>query len=324
MLLISIPDELALPYLLELRDLSPAMRSLCADAWQQLADGDLAGALSVTDRSLALTTSRADRYGSAIALLVRAEAFRLGQRWENSLDAIRRALQWLEVRIAPVARYNEAVAVYLEGTIHLTLRARQKVVETFAYARDLLRDSERHWIFEQATGRATDCRRVAQWMSQLLVFADGDVPDEPTWILPVYELIGGALVQMDVLAVQPYQAIIPSEIMGTYLPSRFIPVQIDAVPFLSLNPSRRYVAVRIPEDGYALFQANYGDLLIVELTGSLAADQGLTLTDDRPFTRSPDGRVVYRSVASGHSSPGGLNRGVVGIPRVIVREAREL
>jgi hypothetical protein len=161
-------------------------------------------------------------------------------------------------------------------------------------------------------------------MTQLLPFADGDLLEEPTWILPVYELVSGAAVRADVLAVQPYQAIIPSEIIGTYLPSRFVPVQIDAVPFLSLNPSRRYVAVRIPEDGYALGQARRGDVLIVELTGSLASDAGLTLTDDRPFTRSPDGRVAYRSAASVLPGTGVLGPGVVGIPRVLVREATEL
>lgn len=61
---------------------------------------------------------------------------------------------------SPVARYDEGVAVYLEGVVHYVLRAEEKVAVTFAYAQGGLADSEHHWGFEHNDGRAVDCQDI--------------------------------------------------------------------------------------------------------------------------------------------------------------------
>jgi len=62
-----------------------------------------------------------DRYAGALAIVLRAEALGRVARREESLDAIRRALHRLELRVSLVARYNEGVAVYLAGVVHYVL-----------------------------------------------------------------------------------------------------------------------------------------------------------------------------------------------------------
>jgi hypothetical protein len=324
---VSLPEELALPHLLELGDydLSTVYRDLFLQVLTRLRQGQLHTALALSEQAYASIKGDRDRYGQSLALVLRAEVLRRLQRWEESLDAIRGALRWLELRGSPVACYNEAVAVYLEGIIHCTLRADEKVLETFAYAQEALVDRERYWGFEHHDMRVADCRNVIRWMSGLLDLLHTTRSDEPVMILPVYEFVNTLLIRTDVVAFEPYQVMVPAQVLAPYLPDYLHPVQLDTLSVLNLRPQTTYIGVRIPEDGYMVRQGCKGDLLIVEATTPRpaeamtpqSAEGTLMLTSDKPFIRRRDGRVEFRPALPGVPQS---TRGWVGIPRLLIRE----
>lgn len=318
---ISVPYELALPYLLEMRDVPVPVRDLFAQSISQIDLGLLDEALKTTEQAHAVTTRRRDRYGEVLALLLRADVLRRRQCWEDSLEAIRQALYWLELRVSPEAHYNEAVAVYLEGLVHWTLGADTRVLETFAYAQEAFVESERYWTYEQHEARAADCRDVVRWMSQILQLQDSLPPDEPSMILPVYEVVHTTRVRTDVYAVRPFPVEMPTDVLSSFLPPDISPVGPDGPPLAWLDLCADYVAVRIVQDGSVFSSARRGDLLIVEVTGVQPATGEIALRSERSFVRRTDGRVEFRSVrcqvpdASVFST-----RGLSGVPRWLIRE----
>lgn len=320
---VSLPEELALPHLLEIRDydISTVHRGLLLQVVAHLREGQLETALDLSEQAYVATKEGRDRYGQSLVLVLQAELFRRLQRWENSLDAIRGALRWLELQGTPVARYNEAMAVYLEGIIHCTLRADEKVLETFAYAQEALVESERHWGFEQHDVRVADCRNVIRWMTGLLDLLPTIRTDVTTLILPVYEFVNMTLIRTGVITLEPHQALVPSQVIAPYLPDHLIPVRLDTLSVLDIRPQTTYIAVRIPEDATVLSTGQKGDLLIVEAATPQPSEGALTLTADKPFVRRRDGRIEFRPALRGAPQS---TRGWVGIPRILIRDREDL
>ena len=89
---ISLPDELALSHLLDLRDVAQPLRDALAELPRQLGEGSPDRALAAAGRAFGLAKGERHRYGQALALLYQAEAYRCLERWEDGLDAIRTAL----------------------------------------------------------------------------------------------------------------------------------------------------------------------------------------------------------------------------------------
>lgn len=321
---IALSSELTIPHLLEWQDAQPVLRDHFAQLLLRLAQGDLMGSLELASQAYGVARQGLDRYGEALALVFRAEICRRLERWEDSLDAIRNALNWLELRVAPVAHYHEAIAVYLEGIVHFVLRSDAKVVETFTYSQSVLAESERHWGFEQNVGRVDDCRNVIRWMSQILEIQSALEPGDAVVILPVYELVNRTLVRTEAVALHSFQVTLPVEVVARYLPAGYRALQLDALSFLYVQSQAEYLAVRIPEDGAVLSQGRKGDLLVIEITAASHTDAGLVLTSDKPFFRRVDGRVEFRAVSRGSSRQAGFaTTGQVGIPRILVREGDE-
>ncbi len=318
---ISLPKDLALPHLLDLQTVPLPL----GDRFRQLLVYLDGGAYDVTlvqaEQAFTLAKRKFDRYGQALALLYEAEALRCLMRWEESLDCIRNALRWLELQVAPVARYNEAIAVYQEGLIHFSLKATERVVETFTYAQYVLDESQRHWGREENPGRVSDCRNAARWMAKLLEVQESLAPGEVVAVLPVYEFVSHVPIRTDAVAIKTTWVGVPGEILARYLPPTIVALQLGEIPFPYLRPLGPYVAIRIPEAGTLWSQGRTGDLLIVEVTGSSSAADELVLTADRPFVRRSDGRVEFRSYsqdASGAQWSSG--QGLIGIPRILLRE----
>ncbi|MGC9346891.1 MAG: hypothetical protein ACP5JG_02030 [Anaerolineae bacterium] len=317
---ISLPEELALPHLLELQDTQLYLRDAFSQILTLLRTAHFESALRLSERAYTLAYRKRDRAAQPLALLLRAGVcWRLG-RWEDALDAIRHALGYLELQVSPTAHYNEALAVYAEGLLHWVLRADEKVVETFAYAHQGLVESERYWGFEQNAGRVAACRDVIRWMSSLLDALDPLDSSEVTVILPVYEFVNGRWIRTDIKRVGPYQVAIPAEVVARYLPSTYVPIQLDTLLFFPLNPSSIYIAVRIPADSQMLSQGRRGDLLVVETVVPRSLNEELVLTSEKPFVRRSDGRVEFRPAFRDGAEPA---ERLVGIPRVLIREGDE-
>ena len=321
---ISLPEELAPPHLLDVRDTSPPLRDLFTQLGNHLTTGGLEPALTLSGRAFGIAKSRFDRYGQALALLYRAEACRRLERWEDGLDAIRSALHWLELQVAPVARYNEAIAVYLEGAIHFTLQSRERTSATFSYAQHVLAETERHWGFEQNTGRVADCRNLTQWISGLLDIEGTLPPHGMVAILPVYELVNRTPIRTDMVAIEAIEVMMPGEVLAQYLPSDVQPLQLGGLLFPCLRLPGQYVAIRISDSAAASGKGRQGDLLIVEVAGSVSSAGEIVLTSDRPFVRRADGRVEFLPFSQDAMGPVQLSeRGMAGIARVLKREGSD-
>jgi hypothetical protein len=236
------------------------------------------------------------------------------------LDAIRHALGYLELQVSPIARYNEALAVYTEGLLHWVLGADEKVTETFAYAHEGLVESERYWGFEQDAARVAACRDVIRWMASLLDILGTLDSSDVAAILPVYEFVNGRWIRTGIKSVNPYQVTIPADVVARYLPSDYVPIQLDTLPFFPMDPGSIYVAVRIPADAQMLRQGRRGDLLVVETVVPRSLNEELALTSETPFVRRSDGRIEFRPVVRDGMEPA---ERLVGIPRVLIREGDE-
>ena len=317
---ISLPVELALPHLLELQDVRLYLRDIFDQILMRLQTAQFEATLKLNEQAYTLAYRRRDRVAQPLCLLLRAGVFwRLG-RWEEALDSIHHALRYLELQVSPVARYNEAIAVYTEGLVHCVLRADAKVTETFAYAHQGLLESERHWGFEQNAARVGRCRDVIRWMAHILDALKTPDSGEVTAILPVYEFVKGAWIRTDIKSINPYRLNIPAETLARYLPSNYIPVQLDTLSFLPLHPGAVYIAVRIPADAEMVRQGRRGDVLVVETVVPRPLEEALTLTSEKPFVRRSDGRVEFHpAVREGTEPPERL----VGIPRVLIKEGDE-
>jgi len=311
MYFIALPDELTLLHLLELQDTPPLLHDLLGtQARDQIERGRWEQGVVLAEQ--AFVAVHRDHYAASLCLLYKAEALRRLCRWEDALEAVRRALNWLELQVTQVARYNEGLAVYTEGIIHYMLQAEDKTLQTFAYAHDALVESHRFWGFVAKPGRVGDCQNVIRWMAQLLELRQLGM------ILPVYEWVNLMWIRTGIKAVTPFQLQLPPEMLAAYLPPDYIPVELDAVPFMQLDPNSAYMAVRIAHDGDFTHKSRVGDILIVETTSSAPMQTPeLTMSSDHPFVRRTDGRVVFRPSRQ-------ETRGLAGIPRVLIREREDV
>lgn len=322
---VSLPEELTALHLLDLSLGPPILRDALSRVHNALAAGDPGGALGATLRVSELALSQHDRYSGALAYAVRADLLRRMMRWEDSLDALRRSLHWLELSVSPVAHYNEAIAVYLEGVVHYVLHADEKASATFAYATASLEEAERHFGFEQNAARVSDCRNIIRWMSQLLTLQEGQTGVASlamSLTMPVYELANRVLIRTDAVVLPPFEIMIPHEVVARYCPSELVPLQMETVSFPSLRHDIQYAAIRL-DDAPGFRDAKRGDLLIIEVTGTGAASGELVLTEEQPFVRRSDGRVEFASAPRGVRS-GGAVPGLVGIPRALIRDGEDV
>lgn len=303
---ISLPDELSLSHLLDLRDVAHPLRGTLSELPRQLEAGRPDHVLVAAGRAFGQAKGQRDRYGEALALLYQAEAYRRLERWEDGLDAIRAALHWLELQVATTARYNEAMAVYVEGVIHFTLGARERTVETFSYAQHVLRDSERTWGYEHNGPRVADCRNVTGWITDLQEVQARLPVHGPVVVVPVYALMGGKLIRTGAIAVEGARVTMPGETLAAYLPADLRPVRSGECVFPCLYPPSRYVAIRTHEPKTMSDSGYAEELVIVEVSTT-------EVTGGRSTAMGGDDGVVQRSWVQD-----------LGIPRVLVRRRGEM
>lgn len=317
MRLVFVPTELTPRHLVALREIpTPLAEQLQETVGQSIDNGQYDEALAAAARVFTGARAARERHAAALALLYQAEALRRLQRWEEALDYTRRALTSLRAEVSQVAAYNKAVALYFEGLIHFVLRADDKALQVFVAAQDALVESERFWGFENNTRRVVDCRNLTRWMSNLLELPSRMPPGELVLIVPVYELVNQTLVRISAMIVTPFQVMLPSEALGEYLPSNYIPLYIETLPFLQLRPDARYLALKIPVDGELIRQSRAGDVLLMEAASPGLPTREVVLSQDAPFVRRTDGRILFGPYEQ-------ANEGFVGIPRVLIREKEE-
>jgi hypothetical protein len=316
MRLVYVPEELAPLHLAAWRDVPLLLQEPFDQARRHVERGDRTAAHTFIDRVHATAWGKRDRATAGLGRLYKAEVFRRQHRWENSLEAVRQASTWLRQQVTEVAHYNEGVAAYLEGLVHFTLRADEKVLQAFGRAQELLVEGEKYWGFVDNSDRVADCVDVTHWIARLLK-VQATLPQEETIVLlPVYEPVNRNLVRTDIVILSPLAVTLPVEGLAPHLPDRYVPLGPLPISLLHLNPTAQYRAIRIPEDRHLVERSRAGDLLVLRTTvpASDVEEEGVHRT--YPFTRRNDGRVVFHPAQQ-------VGRGWVGVPLMLIREEEQ-
>ena len=313
---VCLPEALTLSTLLALEDIPADFRDpLETDVRRAVAEGRLEEALAIAERIFSTAWQAHQREAAALARALQADVLWRLQRPEEALEQIGWALNSIELSVTQVARYNEAMIVYFEGVIHYVLRFEEKVRQTFAQTHTLLAENERFWGFQHRSDRVQACQAVARWMSSLTSLLSQLPVDEFTVIAPLYELINQVVVLTGAYPIYPFHLTLPGEVLRRHLPPTLIPLDIGPLSFLQLHPGMHYLALKIPSDGYLLPESRVGDILLLQVTSQASPAEGVSLSEEQPFTRRSDGRVVFR--------PRRQPEGFVGIPQALIREQQE-
>jgi hypothetical protein len=312
MRIVSIPEDLTPLALLEVEEAPPVLRDLLREnARSAVAQGLLEDALTLVERVFSTAWAESERYTAGLALAYQADIHWRLQRWEDALDCTRRAQEWIGAHVTPIARHNEAVAIYFEGLLHYLLHADPQMVQAFTRAQKLLNESERYWSFENQAERIEDSQNLSRWLKNLLDLQPNLPTQELILIVPVYELINQVFVRTQAWPLAPFQAFIPASELRQHLPPELIPLGEMPIPFLQLPPTSRYAAIKMPHAGYLLPTSQINDLLIIEITSPVPIRESIMLETDQPFSRRNDGHIVFR--------PRRRSTGRIGIPRVLIR-----
>ncbi len=313
MRLVYVPEKLTFFDLLELREIPLLLGDkLQGDVRHDSDIGQLSAALTAADSLFSVAWNKHDRYTGAMILLYKAEILRRMQRWEEALEHVQRALNWLRPQITQVAAYNYAVALYFAGLIHFVLRAEDKAILAFMEAQEILVESERYWGFENNLQRVATCQDLAKWISHLLPLQLRQSSGEWELIVPVYELVNQTPVRTGATIVTPFHVLPPQAAMDQYLPANYKAVDIEALPFFRLRPNMHYLALRIPAGGEPSTQSWGGDVLLIETISTNLSTPETLLNRDISFVRRMDGRVLFGPYYDEQTrEPGGANSRVL-------------
>jgi tetratricopeptide (TPR) repeat protein len=304
---LSIPEELALPKLLELDGLESGFRVHFDAGYRHLQYGRYEEAIKIAEQIVKAAGS--DRYVISLGHLLRAESLRRLRRYQEAVDVVREALRWLELQVGIKAYYNESLAVYLKGCLHYTLRNKGDALYAFNYAKKGLEGSAVNWRIEGNSVREEDCKKLLRWLSHLTKLQT-KLGAEAAFILPIYELLDQKLSRTGVVSVPPFQTGIPAELIAKFFPDPYVPLLNQTLSFFSLDPEAIYVALRISgKENFELpAPVNERDLLILELVNPIALRSGRNLNiiqidadgeepgigltpDNRSFVRMGDSEV---------------------------------
>lgn len=282
------PKELTVPALLTLDTLAEeARRYLEGPLAERIDRAQFDAALEELEALQKVAWEQRARYTFAIHTLYRAEILRRQCRWEEALKELERALPWLDTRVDTDARYDEAVALYLEGMLHYRLHADQAARETFIRAQALLRHSEEDWLYRLEEEKLVVGRRLYRWIEGLLHLQPLTPPLTRRLIVPLYTAAHRTY------EIEP--VIIPAEGGEIALDDRTCRCRLLEARASSLAPfcDRFYFALRLQEaEAPHLPDGRPGDLVVMMREGPLppTAEEALAL---RSFRRYADGRIVW-------------------------------
>ncbi len=317
MRLVSIPAGLTPRRLLELRGISTSLADQLRDKVSQDIDsGKHEDVLSATERIFPAARTARDSQAQALVYLYKAEVLYRLSRWEEALEHTRQALAWLRNEVTQIAAYNRAVALYFEGMLHFVLRADGNVLSAFDAAQDALVESERFWGYEKNNARVADCQSIGRWMSKLRKLLLSEPSGDLVMIVPVYERSNRTLILIDAMSIPSFLIQLPKIVLTRYMPVGYVPLQIETLLFLKLWPATHYLALQILRDGDLLRQSHAGDKLLIEATSPLPPQDAVKLTQDLPFVRHPDGKIVFGPYEQ-------QNEIFTGIPRLLIKKHDE-
>lgn len=309
-----VPKELTPMHLLEFWDAYPELGDVFQEQVSQKFDQGLyEEALNLVEPLLSYALAARDHRKSALLFLYKADLLHRLQSWGDALSQTQKALRKLRMQVSQIAGYNRAIACYWEGLIHYIMRADDKALEAFAAARKLLQDSELYWGFQNNAARVGDCQNLDRWIKNLLDLRPKQPRDELALVLPLYELVNLTLIRTNTISLNPFQVMIPAEVLALYLPPGYLPIEVESFPFLYLKPNTCYIAFKVPENGYLLSESHAKDVLLLEVVSPGSPATALALSLERPFVRQRSGHIYFRPRQQD-------TNGMLAIPRFLIRE----
>ena len=297
------PEELTVPSLLTLDTLvEEARHYLQGTLRARLEQGQMEVALEELAALQKVSWERRARYTFAFYTLYRAELLRRLCRWEEALAELRRARPWLQGRVDTDARYDEAIALYLEGMLHYRLHAERAAREALLHTQTLLQRSEEDWRYRLEDRKLAIARRLSRWIEGLLSLQAATPPRTRILILPLY------LPPADFPVIEPIA--VPAEGRDLEVGSRTYRCRLLMEGERALCPfcDSFYFALRVgEEEAPYLPDGRPGDLVVMawEAPHPLQADVAFAL---RSFRRYPDGRIVWEDESQPVLKLGGLPR----------------
>ncbi len=297
------PEELTVPSLLTLDTLvEEARRYLQGTLRARLEQGQTEVALEELAALQEVSWERRARYTFAFYTLYRAELLRRLCRWEEALAELKRARPWLQGRVDTDARYDEAIALYLEGMLHYRLHAEQAAREALLHTQALLQRSEEDWHYRLEDRKLAIARRLSRWIEGLLSLQAATPPRARILIVPLY-LSPAAFPVIEPVAV-PAEGGDLKLVDRTYHCRLLMEGERTLCPFCDSF----YFALRVgEEEAPYLPDGRPGDLVVMawEAPRPLRADVAFAL---RSFRRYPDGRIVWEDESQPVLKLGGLPR----------------
>ncbi|MBN1259129.1 MAG: hypothetical protein JXB35_00470 [Anaerolineae bacterium] len=259
-------------------------------------DVTLDDALDLADNALAVARGQRDRYTEALINLCRADLFHRLERWEDALDALQAAVQWLQYQVVPTARYNEGIALYFEAVVHYILHADDKAMQHFAQAQSLLEESERYWMHHLGDTVLTRCQAARHWIARLVDVRGQTRPGTSTIIVPLFTpAAGGYAPEIDALVIDLGRLRLPVSMVDVYARPTWAPLDLETVPLLLPRPGAYFIAVRIDRDGAFTPESRCGDAVLLEVTTAEDAADVLATDTPQSFVRESQGRIVFGS-----------------------------
>ncbi len=297
------PEELTVPALLTLDTLVEEARRYLQDIFiARLDRGQVTAALDELSALEEVAWNQRARYTFAFYALYRAESLRRLCRWEEALAELKRALPWLQSRVDTDARYDEAIALYLEGVLHYRLHAEQAAREALLRAQALLHRSEEDWRYRLEDLKLATARRLSRWIDGLLSLQAETPPMTRHLIIPLY------LPPASFPTIEP--VVIPAEGGTLTVADRAYRCRLLVEEERCLCPfcDAFYFALRLGEgEAPHLPDGRPGDLVVMAWMAPypLRADVAFAL---RGFRRYPDGRIVWEDESHPVLKLGGLPR----------------
>lgn len=325
---LTIPEELALPHLLELGQVDSLLFRYFDKGYERIYEGNYEEAIKKADQIV--TVAGSDRSTASCGKLLLAEALRRMGRLLESIEVVKDSRRWLELQNGFRSRYNDAIAFYFEGCLRYMLRDETGVIAAFTYVQQELAKIQDLWWIDRIYHRKFDCQRVQDWIEKLLDL-ELELSHGTTFVVPVYELLLQRISLTRAKEIYPFQVSIPAELVAKHLsegpeyPSdEYVPIMNQTISFMSLEPDVNYVAIRSSEDGDIVPQVKKGELCIFEAITSVAEKQKYDgPITNRSFVRLEDGKIAFRPIPNNKDEDDENEDFFLGILRLIIREDSE-
>lgn len=273
-------------------------------------------ALAIAENALTVVRNQRDRNSEALINLYSADLFWRSERWLEALEMASAAASWFKLQSSPIARYNEAIAVYFNGLLHFCLHADTRAMPLFMEAQSQLEESRQYWSVHTGREYFEACDITSQWIGALVPLRTKTPPGSHTLIIPVYPYhnrTASVIIEAVAITLDALQTPVGLLDFNYLAMPDWIPLEVGKLSLLDVRPGTVYFGVRLDEDETWLPDGKAGDIVVVEalLPLALANDQALG-GSVQTFTRQTDGTFMLRE-------PQQRGQGFVGIPRLLLR-----